>query len=74
MLHGHFHLLSLLQRLVDQYAKYVEKLANNKRSNIARHLQNQHAAFAQKDLHLDEKKTEAVLKLKQKVEQINSKI
>lgn len=33
-----------------------EKLANNKKSNVARHFQNKHAAFTQRDLDGDERK------------------
>lgn len=33
-----------------------EKLENNKKSNVAKHFQNKHAAFAQKDPDEDERK------------------
>ncbi|XP_067947554.1 uncharacterized protein [Watersipora subatra] len=42
-----------------------EKFANNKKSNVARHFQNDHAAFAQKYLEGDERK-KAILELMRK--------
>ncbi|XP_059835935.1 general transcription factor II-I repeat domain-containing protein 2A-like [Hypanus sabinus] len=44
-----------------------EKLANNKKSKVARHFQNKHAAFAQKYLDGDERK-KAVSELMRKVD------
>lgn len=72
MIHGLNHLHSLLTRLGLPVCLICgEKFANNEKSNVARHFQNKHTAFAEKYPDGDERR-KAVAELMRKVDSKNN--